>query len=69
MKRAPIPTPAFVPFTLTIETKDEAVLLASLVGSTNHTVQTALGIDQATAGNVYNHISEFYRAGVEITTE
>lgn len=61
MKRVDGPKPSsFVPFTLAIESEDEAKLLAGLLGATTNTVSRALGVDNTrVAYDMYTLIEEY----------
>ena len=69
MKRTNVvqPTPVFVPFTLTVETLDEARLLAALIGNCPGSVEIALGIRKSLAYHMYELLSEFNDPKHEIT--
>ena len=67
MKRVDLPVPkAFQPFTLTVETEEEARLLACLTGAITHKAQVAIGVSGGTASAVYSLLSAYRVDGLRV---
>ena len=65
------PAPVFVPFTLTIETLDEARLLAALLGNCPCTIAKHMNIDPDPAYSMYKLLKDFNspQYDIEITVK
>lgn len=61
MKRVDgVKPPSFVPFTLLIESEDEARLIAGLIGASNNKVTRAIGVTKdSVACAMYNQLDEY----------
>jgi len=68
MKRTPIETkPAFQPFTLTIETEDEAKVIASLLGGCSvFTFDKDIGVKDGTSREMFGVVKDFNTRKVKV---